>query len=237
MVSEEILKELDIEEGERFCYFEQFAALMETPLEFGFETFAELMAMADQGALGEMVYSFFEDIMHGVPDDNTTLYSALEIRRSVLEALAQNMEGRNAGILTDELYTFREWFLDPETVLCTPEGPGGRILRLSPCEAMILYREEKLSGAKYDYDFSNAVLPEISEYVLSLAEEAENTYGGGSWEDDVESLPDELPPDFDIDSYIPGETDLSGLTGGFDPYRDGFIDRFNPVIDGMDYED
>ena len=45
-----------------------------------------------------------------------------------------------------------------------------------------------------------------------------------------------LPADFDPSSYIPGETDLSELTGRLDPYRDGLIDRNNPVIDGIDYE-
>ena len=60
---------------------------------------------------------------------------------------------------------------------------------------------------------------------------------GDDWDDrGLDELPEELPADFDPSSYIPGETDLSELIGRLDPYRDGFIDRDNPVIDGIDYE-
>ena len=150
MVSEELLKELDIEEGESFAYFEQFAALMETSAEIDDTTFAELIRMADPGALTEMVSSFFEDIIRGVPDDNMELYRSLESRREVLETLSRHVEGREAMFFANELYSFREWFVEPGTVLCTPEEPGGRLQRLSPCEAMMLYREEPFSGVKYD---------------------------------------------------------------------------------------
>ena len=55
-------------------------------------------------------------------------------------------------------------------------------------------------------------------------------------EDGLDELPDELPEDFDIENYVPGETDLSDYKS-FDPYRDGFIDRENPVIDGENYDE
>ena len=236
MISEELLKELDLEDGEEMAYFDQFAALMETSMDIGYDTFAEVMMLADREAMPEMISSFFEDIIRGVPDDNMALYSSLESRRDVLESLSAHMAGRGRGFLTDELYNFREWFRDPESVLCTPETPG-IVRRLSPCEALMLFREEKLAGTKYDYDYSGAVLPEIDEYVFSVLEELEDEYPDRFRDEDgLEELPDELPADFDPTSYIPGETDWSDLTGGFDPYRDGFIDRENPVIDSFDYE-
>ena len=239
MIPQDILRELEIDDAESFRYFEQFAALMETSVEVDYDTFAEVLRMADPEALTEMVRSFFEDIIRGVPDDNMALYSALEARREVLETLSRHMEDRGAGFFIDELYNFREWFREPETVLCVPEDRRGSRQRLSPCEAMMLYREEKLSGVGYQYDFSEAVLGEIDEYVLSMLEELGEfpAEAGDDWDDrGLDELPEELPADFDPSSYIPGETDLSELTGRLDPYRDGLIDRNNPVIDGIDYE-
>ena len=235
MVSVDLLKKLDIEEGESFAYFDQFAALMETPLEIDDTSFAELILMADRESLPEMVRSFFEDIIKGVPDDNMELYSLLESRRDALEALSLRMEGRDAILFSNELYSFREWFQEPESVLCTPEGPGGYPLRVSPCEALMLYREESFSGIKYDYDYSGAELLEMDDHILSRIEEWSEETASGYWlDEELEYLPDELPSDFDLSGYIPGETDLSELTGRLDPYRDGLIDRDNPVIDDLE---
>ena len=99
----------------------------------------------------------------------------------------------------------------------------------------MLYREESFSGTKYNYDFSGAELQEIDDHALSMIEEwSENTASGYWMDEELEYLPDELPADFDLSGYIPGETDLSELTGRFDPYRDGLIDRENPVIDDLE---
>ncbi len=238
MISEHILKELDIEDGESFVYFEQFSALMESAEEIDYDTFAELIQMAEPEDLTEMISSFFEDIIRGVPDDNTILYSALEARRTLFEALSKHAGDRGAGLFADELYSFREWFLEEETVLCIPEDGNGRRQSLSPCQALMLYREEKLSGIRYEYDYSQAPLREIDQYTLALLAEMEADdlqeflYG----DDDLDYLPDELPADFDFSDYIPGQTDLSDYISDLDPYRYGLIDRDNPVIDGEDYE-
>ncbi len=239
MISQHILEELDIEDGEGLVYFEQFAALMEGSGDVDYDTFAELILTSDPGALAEVIDFFFEDITRGVPDNDLDLFSSLEARRALFRTLAGHLEGRGAGFLTDELYTFREWFLEEETVLCTPEDGKSPRQWLSPCQALMLYREEKLSGTKYDYDFTQAPLREIDHYMLSLLEELEGEEPQRSsyWDDDdLDYLPDELPEDFDPSSYIPGETDLSQYMSDFDPYTDGFIDRDHPVIDGIDYE-
>ena len=238
MISQHILKELDIEEGEGIVYFEQFAALMEGVGNIDYDIFAELILTSDPEALAEVIDYFFEDVTRGVPDNDLDMYSALEARRTLFRTLAGHLGGRGAGFLTDELYTFREWFLEDGTVLCTQEDGTGSSQWLSPCQALMLYREEKLSGTKFDYDFSQAPLSEIDQYMLSLLEELENEepQSSFSWDDDLDYLPDELPEDFDPSAYIPGETDLSEYMSDFDPYTDGFIDRDNPVIDGIDYE-
>ncbi|MDD7409098.1 MAG: hypothetical protein SOV71_08050 [Anaerovoracaceae bacterium] len=235
---QDILTELDIEDAEDFRYFEQFAALMETPLDIDYDTFAELMTMPDKEALTDMVSSFFEDVVKGIPDDNTALYRSVETYKDVLTTLSEHIDDRGPGFFTDEMFSFREWFLEPESVICTPEDGESGVKRVSPCEAFILYREEKLSGTKYDYDFSEAMPEEPDDYTLSMVEEYRDDYreyGYDYDEDGLDELPDELPEDFDVANYVPGETDLSEYKS-FDPYRDGFIDRDDPVIDGEFYD-
>ena len=237
MVSEDIrqiLDELDIEDEDDFRYFDQCAALMETPLGIDYDTFAEIIMIPDQDDLRQMVSDFFEDTVKGIPDDNTELYRMIQTYKDVLTTMAEHMDDRGAGFFTDEMFNFREWFLEPESVVCTPEDGESGVRRLSPCEAFMLYREEKLSGVRYDYDFSEAMPGEPDEYTMSVLDEYRDDYRDVGYdydEDGLDELPDELPEDFDIENYVPDETDLSDYKS-FDPYRDGFIDRENPVIDG-----
>ena len=75
MVLEDLMNEIDVESAEDFKYFEQFSALMENEFdELEYDDFAELMLMPDGESLSEMTTSFFEDLVRGVPDDNTELY-------------------------------------------------------------------------------------------------------------------------------------------------------------------
>ena len=56
----------------------------------------------------------------------------------------------------------------------------------------------------------------------------------GSDADDRDELPVELPTDWDPTNWDPD--DPIGLRGPIDPYTDGFVDRYYPVIDG-EYDD
>ncbi len=234
MTEKEILEQLDIEDGD-FSYFEQFAALMESPLQFDEDEFAEILLMADGETMHTMVGSFFDDIIRGVPDNDTQLYGSLQTIREHLTGLALHLGDRGAGFFSDELYRFREWYLSPDSVVCTPEA-GGDHSFLTPCEALMLYREEKLSGTKYQYDFSRNMPPEPDEYVIDMLAELDGdyTYDDGFRGDDEEEdfLPDELPADYDPSTYEPGQ--FGGSSLDFDPYVDGFIDRHHPVIDSED---
>ena len=229
MTIEELMEMLEIESEDDFIYFEQFAALMETEADIDYDTFTELLLMADLEMLQDMIQSFFDDMIRGVPDDNTQLYSSLQSIKDALISLAGLGRGRNFGFLSDELYHFRQWYLMPEAVLCQPED-GGPDRRLSPCEALMLFREEKLSGKKYYYDFSAAMPEEPDEYVLDLIAEMSDDYGDDSDRSDaLDMLPDEYDPsDFDPDA--------DPSDAAIDPYRDGFVDRFDPVIEGEGYD-
>lgn len=229
MTIEEIMEMLDIESQEDFMYFEQFAALMETEADIDYDTFAELLLLMDLEALQDVVQSFFEDMIKGVPDDNTQLYASLQTIKDTLLSLAGLGRGRNFGFLADELFHFRQWYLTPGIAVCQPEN-GGAQKRLSPCEALMLYREEKLSGTKYSYDFSQAMPEEPDEYVLDLIAEMTEDYDRDM---DRRDMLDMLPDEYDPDVYDP---DSEVSDSPIDPYRDGFVDRRDPVIEGEGYD-
>lgn len=222
MISEEIMEILGIESEEDFMYFDPFAALMETEEKIDYDTFAEILLSAGQEALQEVLPSFFEDVIRGIPDDNTDLYAAVQSEKDVLLTLAGFEKNRGFGFLADELFRFREWYLSADTVICTPES-GGTAKSLSPCEAFMLFREEKLSGEKYLYDFSAAEPPVPDDYLLDRIAEISEELPQEEREED--SLPDEYDPD----AY---GTDLTSDERPIDPYTEGFVDRDHPVIEG-----
>ena len=234
---EDILYELDIQSEEDFKYFEQFAALMEDSIEMDYDTFAEIMMIPGSEELTDMTSSFFEDLIRGIPDDNTDLYSVIQSFKDVLLNLAEHTSGRGRGFYADELYRLREWYQTPDLIQCTPEG-GGATQTMSPCEAMMLFREEKLSGQKYLYDFSAGMPEEPDPYlhdVMSELSEDDYTdnYDDSVDTDEMDQLPIELPRDFDPETYDP---DNPEYFSDIDPYQDGFVDRYNPVIEGPDIE-
>lgn len=229
MTIEELMEMLEIESEEDFAYFEQFAALMESEADIDYDTFTELLLMADFETLQDMIQSFFDDMIRGVPDDDTRLYAVLQSVKDALTSLAGLGRGRNFGFLSDELYHFRQWYLTPEATVCQPED-GGPEKRVSPCEALMLFREEKLSGKKYYYDFSGAMPEEPDEYVLDLIAEMSGQYEGDTDDpNELDMLPDEYDPAFSGAGIDPSDAPI-------DPYRDGFVDRYDPVIEGEGYD-
>ena len=234
MTLEELFEAADIEDSEDFQYFDQFSAIMEADLpELDYDDFAELMLVPAAEALSEMTESFFDDLIKGVPDDNTELYSIIQTIKETLTGLAKNTRHRGRGFYADELFRFRSWLREADAVVCTPEK-GGSAIRVSPLEALTLFREEKLAGEKYTYDFSECMPAEPDEYTLTaMAEAADDVYAyDGDYEENPEeedALPVELPSDWDPDTWDPD--DPLGMKGPIDPYTEGFVDRYHPVMD------
>lgn len=211
-------------------YFDQFAALMETEAEIDYDMFVELLMMMETETLKEVLSSFFEDMIKGIPDDNTDLYSAVQTVKDALLSLSALGQGRGFGFFADELFKFREWYRTPEIVVCRSESGGDKKLT-APYEALILFREEKLSGEKYSYDFSSAMPQSPDEYALDLLAEMSENY---SMDDTMnrKEMMDLLPDEYDPETYDPN---TYGDDVPIDPYVDGFIDRYAPVIDSEDY--
>lgn len=271
MILQNVMKELDIESEEDFRYFEQFSALMENHVDVDFDIFSELILIPDSETLTEMTFSFFEDLIQGVPDDNTELYAAIQTNKEILLSLAAHSHARSRAFFADELFRFRSWYTGPKLIKCTAETDGKQEFH-TPCDALMLFREEKLSGKKYNYDFSFGMPPAPDEYTLNILDEfsedpdlyysddaydysdngfdsessafngisgkrvQRGRYSAADYDgyNDFDDLPDELDHDFDPSSYDPENTDL---LSSIDPYRDGFVDRYNPVIDGENYEE
>ena len=144
--------------------------------------------------------------------NDTQLYAVLQSVKDALTSLAGLGRGRNFGFLSDELYHFRQWYLTPEATVCQPED-GGPEKRVSPCEALMLFREEKLSGKKYYYDFSGAMPEEPDEYVLDLIAEMSGQYEGDTDDpNELDMLPDEYDPAFSGAGVDPVPTPPSILT-------------------------
>ncbi|MCR4600925.1 MAG: hypothetical protein K5767_04215 [Clostridia bacterium] len=238
---EDILTECDIDSAESFKYFEQFAALMEYPEEIDYDTFIEIFMMPEREELRSMTESFFEDLIKGIPDDDLDLYSAVQSFKDTLILLSDMDHERSFGFYADILFSFRSWLHDEESVNVHPES-GGAGRDVTPLEALMLYREEKLSGTKYEYDFSNC-LPEVGETMLEAADELKHESGytdSGSYpdyeyEDDYTNIDDvlrELPDEYDPDSFDRKAYENRPI----DPYTEGFVDRDNPVIVGPDID-
>ncbi len=276
MTIDEIYDSLGVESAEDFKYFEHFVEFMEMEEDIDSDTFAEILSELGIEALRDVSKSFFEDMILGIPDDNTDLYASINTIRDTLTELMIPGSSRAFSFLADELYTFRCWYVMPDIIKCTDEK-NGDIKKLSPCHALMLYREEKLTGRKFNYDFASAMPPVPDEYIADLIGELkEDSYRFSDYDsddsndsydsydsdyydhsgrhhdflDDYDSpdnfgsfdnfddfdglddfeLPDDLPDDFDPENYDPDEFRNKPI----DPYSEGFVDRYDPVIEGED---
>lgn len=264
---EEIYDSLGVESAEDLKYFEHFAEFMEMEEEIDYDTFSEIISEIDIRDLKEVSKSFFQDMILGIPDDNTELYASINTIRDTLTDLMIPGSSRAFAFLADELYGFRSWYVCPDIIKCTDEKTGD-ITSLSPCHALMLYREEKLTGRSFNYDFESGMPPAPDDYIADLVDELKedsyrfsdsdfddsydsnyhdmsdgfsddfdsrehssyDTYDSDYYDPDYYDLPDDLPDDFDPENYDPDDFKSRPI----DPYTEGFVDRYDPVIEGED---
>lgn len=171
MDKDQLLALLELEDTSEFFYFEHFSALLESEAELDYDLFYELLEQVPAKSLSELTDHYFEDILQGVPDDDMNLYTLFQEIRHTLHTLASaSDQARNRALYIEELFRFRNWFLLDSLVNCT--GVKDRsVQRISVLEALTLYRLEKLSMEKYEYDFSDALDYEIDEYTMDVVQE------------------------------------------------------------------
>lgn len=163
MTREELYRLLEIDSPADLDYFEQFADLMETEGEIDEELFREVFSEVSAVSLGEIIENYLEEIGKYLPDGTDDLFTLVDRIEDRLLLLAQGIDSdrTSRAALTDELYRFREWFLDPEGASVDGESCSLR-------DAVTSVREEKLGAAPRRYDLSASLGYELDELSMSL---------------------------------------------------------------------
>lgn len=204
---EEVLELLEIDSPDEFEFFEHLAELMECAEEISYEAFYAVLIEVDSDTMSELLDSYFEDILQGIPDEASDFYTQLVTINQCLKGLAMETTTPNhRRLFVDEMFKFRTWYTFDSLVHCKSKV-NGLTSDLPVVEALALYRLEKLGEERYDYDFSESLDYPIEEYALSFSYTI-------------------VSEDEEIDDEAEGE----------DEYANTFIDKDFPVIDG-EYSD
>ena len=167
---EELLDYLDLEEAAQFEYFEAMADLIESEDYIEQEALYQLFDDADKTMITELLEDYFEDILEGIPDASSEIYSLLHQIKVMLIGLSSNIEEESdLRLFTDEFHRFRNWYSHESDVELTPED-GGKKLYHTVRDAITAARLENLGGEKYRYDFENALDYELDSYSISFAD-------------------------------------------------------------------
>ena len=151
-----------------------------------------------------MMDQYLEEIMSGISDDCIEFYSYLSSYRRSFKGLVNYLirEERRDRVI-GELFRFREWYRDPEGVLCT-DLKDEREFAASICESFILGRMEKLAEGNYRFDFSGAMGLDFDEYEEYIDDEEED-YLDMEDDDPRLTLIDPENPVIDGEDYEKGE--------------------------------
>lgn len=202
MKIEEALELLEIDSPDEFEYFEHLAELLECAEDISYDAFFTVLTEVDQGTLSDLLDSYFEDLMKGIPDDATDFFTLMTAVHQALIGLCMSGEFKEQRrYFVDELFRFRNWYVFDSVVHCHAPSDGTSC-DVPAVEALALYRMEKLGEKKYEYDFSDSMDYMLDEY----------------------SIP--------IHAVYDGMDDEKADPSNEDPFGDTFIDKLYPVIDG-----
>lgn len=164
----ELFELLDIESIEDFVYFDNMAALLESDENIPYDVIHELFYRLDPETAADLVTEYFTDITEGVPESEQEMFELLNNICTVMKGHALNTEDdTHMAKLADEVFRFRNWYNFDTDVVCSENKTGKRII-LPVRDALMLYRQEKLQGSEYSYDFSSSCNYEIDEYIVPL---------------------------------------------------------------------
>ncbi len=160
-----LLKKLDLEAPEEFRFFENFADLMEDEEELDEDEVYEIFSNVDKEVVEEIINSYIEEVIESFEDQDTELYTTLELIKNNLIRLFQEEGGTRE--FSEELTRFKEWFSVSENVELE-EIETGKVEFISLVEALSHIRMEKMEATKYRYDFSDCLDYTVDEYVVPL---------------------------------------------------------------------
>jgi len=198
MKTDELLELLDIESPDQFEYFEHLAELMECAEEISFPAFCEVLMEVEQKTLTDLLETYFEDVLSGIPEEAMEFHTLMEtIRQNLLGLSLSAPDSDQRRFFADELYRFRSWYVFDSAVSCKSKS-GGVPSVLPVVEALALYRLEKLGEQPHIYDFEGAMDYTLDEYSVAFPYSVEE---GGSEEDMEEE--DEDDDNTLIDKLLP----------------------------------
>ncbi len=167
---EEVLELLEIDSPDQFEYFEHLAELIECPEEISYEAFYAVLSEVEPETLTELLDSYFEDLMKGIPDDATDFFTLITTIQQALIGLSQGSEFKeHKHYFIDELFRFRNWYTFESIVRCNSLSDG-LTTDVPVVEALSLYRMEKLGEKKYEYDFSDCMDYPLDEYTMYISD-------------------------------------------------------------------
>ncbi len=166
MTLSKLFAALEMETAEDLEYFEQFADLMEMDEDISFDVFYAALSGMDAETAGELTENYFEELSDALPDDENDMASLVDSVEQNLLLLASDIDQDDVRrSFAQQLYKFRTWYLDPV-------GAEVDSFSVSPFQAVIQAREDKLSGGSHDISFSGC-----ADYDLDDA-----SYGLGRYE-------------------------------------------------------
>lgn len=166
---EEVLELLEIDSPDEFEYFEHLAELLECSEEITYDAFFSVLREVESEALTELLESYFEDSLQGIPDEATDFYTLMTTIKQSLQGLVLDLSTlEQRRLFVDELYRFRTWYTFDSVVHCTNLADG-MTSDIPVVEALSLYRLEKLGEVHYRYDFQDAMEFPIEEYAVSFS--------------------------------------------------------------------
>jgi len=183
---EELLEKLDIESPADLVYFEQFADLMESPIDIPFETLGLLIEGMDPIVLAELTSGYFEDILQFVPDGEDEVYTLLYNINTTLQTMAEGGEDETLRLFAEELYKFRSWYLLEPNVLCINHTEGTEE-EITLFEALTNYRSKNFTDDDFVFDFEGVFSYQLDEYIVSLG----SLYNEGYDDDDSDDEEDD----------------------------------------------
>ena len=176
MNKEEFYDRLDIDNGQEFVYFENYAELIEGEVAPDQELIYELLKEVDFETFYELTEQWFEDVMKAVPDDSVEIYTLLETIKRNMQGLlkaCKEEEGsdENTAILSlsSELERFINWF--SQTDNCVIDNyDTGKSQRTNLRDAITENRVAQVTGDDLGFDFEEAKDYPIEEYIMTYGD-------------------------------------------------------------------
>lgn len=178
MDREELYEKLDIESGEDFQYFENFAELVETGDKIDEDALYELFSEMDMKTFAELAESFFYEMEDNVPEDQNDLLILTENIKRCLVGLAEAVRRYEEGALVklcNEFDRFRRWYSD-ETLAAYDDPETGSSVESTVRDAITTARLERMGHGRYQYDFTRALDYIIDEYSMTYEDMADEEF-------------------------------------------------------------